>query len=84
MGIRAGILSEKGIWRVRNSLRQSADQGVIDPKSEVAIPVFIPILGFYGTVIFCNRLNIKMLSVIGSAYGNRTRLSALRGPCPNR
>jgi hypothetical protein len=21
---------------------------------------------------------------VGSAYGNRTRLSALRGPCPNR
>src|SRR6266536_1027726 len=24
------------------------------------------------------------LSINGSAYGNRTRLSALRGPCPNR
>src|SRR5262249_20993981 len=24
------------------------------------------------------------LSAYGSAYGNRTRLSALRGPCPNR
>src|SRR5712671_2153433 len=26
----------------------------------------------------------KRLKINGSAYGNRTRLSALRGPCPNR
>ena len=26
----------------------------------------------------------KPLIFNGSAYGNRTRLSALRGPCPNR
>src|ERR1035438_6439940 len=28
-------------------------------------------------------LFFSILSSIGSAYGNRTRLSALRGPCPN-
>src|ERR1039457_2765987 len=29
-------------------------------------------------------LFFSILNSIGSAYGNRTRLSALRGPCPNR
>ena len=32
----------------------------------------------------CSTENSEEPFLVGSAYGNRTRLSALRGPCPNR
>src|SRR6266850_4131780 len=38
-------------------------------------------------LVFRTRFTVllhKPLIIHGSAYGNRTRLSALRGPCPNR
>ena len=79
--------SESLQFRAHNLLRQS---------SKLAKNVQLEILG-HSRQFGCARWiendlerphnfdrQLKLWSIwIGSAYGNRTRLSALRGPCPN-